>query len=371
MKIAIQAADLDAERIDGTRVYILNMLKRFGGIAPQDDFLIYHQRDFNSQLTPPVLPNYTIKKAGALCLWTQTRLAWDLWHDRPDALWMPMHNIPLVRRKGLRTVVTVHDLAYKYFPQHFPRKDLLLLNILGSAAINGADRLIAVSESTKRDILKFYPRVQEKNIRVIYHGFSDEYLQKEITTEESEGVLKNYKLQSQSYILYVGALQPRKNLERLVEAFELVKKNHPELKLVLAGSRAWQWAGIEACIQRSPFRQDIIITGTVGIETLRVLYRQAAVFAFPSLYEGFGIPILEAFASQVPVVTADNSSLREIAGEAALFCKDSDSVDLSEKLKMVLENPALTEELARKGIVQLTNFSWDKCARETLEWIRG
>src|SRR3989344_6841699 len=318
MKIAIQAADLDASRIDGTRVYILNLLRRFGGLAPRDDFYIYHKSEFNPELAPPDFPNYKIKKIKSPFLWTQTRFAWELLKDKPDILWMPMHNIPLMRSKKIKTVVTVHDLAYKYFPDYFPGKDLILLNMLGDMAIKNAGKLIAISESTKRDILKFYPSVNADKIRVIYHGFDAELFQKNIPDKEKNEILSKFKIQNSKFILYSGAIQPRKNLGRLIEAFEIFKKSplssslpkgeRDDLKLVLAGERAWLWKSILAKAENSPFKNDIIITGKLKFGDLSALTRSAGVYAYPSLYEGFGIPVLEAFASKVPVILSNNSS---------------------------------------------------------------
>ncbi|MCD6149982.1 glycosyltransferase family 4 protein [bacterium] len=378
MKIAIQAADLDHNRIDGTRVYLLNLLRHFGKISPNDEFLIYHRKNFNSELTPPELENYKIKKADFPFLWTQTRFAWEIWKDNPDALWMPMHNLPAVKRNDLKTIVTIHDLAFKYFPDHFPKKDLFKLNFLAGQAIKNADKIIAVSQSTKKDILKFYPKIKEEKIKVIYHGFDAELFHRQFPEEKVKKILTSYKLQVTNYILYVGAIQPRKNLETLIKAFELYKKelkikNYElrDLKLVLAGGKAWMWESTIEKIKKSPFKKDIILTGKISFEDLAVLYKNAGIFIFPSLYEGFGIPILEAFASGVPVICARNSSLSEVGGKAAEYFKGSDAEELRGKIEKVLSDKELQNLMIIKGKKQIEKFSWEKCARETLEWIKS
>lgn len=371
MKIAIQAADLDARRIDGTRVYLWNVLRQLGKIAPQDEFFIYHKQNFNPELTPPAFSNYRIKELGRFPFWTQTRLAFELQKNSPEALWMPMHNIPLVKKKNLQTTVTIHDLAFKYFPEHFPLRDRTELSLLTDLAIKRSDKIIAVSESTKKDILKFYPQIKEAKIHVIHHGFDQEFFSRPAALEIKEELATSHKLQAKKYILYVGALQPRKNLERLIDAFSRIKKNFPEMKLVLAGGKAWLWEGILQKAQSSPFQKDIIFIGQVGFEKARALYQQAAVFAFPSLYEGFGIPILEALAAGVPVVTANNSSLPEVGGDAALYADAENSEDLAEKIGKVLKDPNLQQEMIAKGKQQLQKFSWEKCAQETLKVIKS
>jgi glycosyltransferase involved in cell wall biosynthesis len=377
MKIAIQAADLDNKRIDGTRVYLLNVLKYLGKISPEDDFLIYHRREFNSELVPENFSNYKIKKVFSPCLWTQTGFACSLWQDDPDVLWMPMHNVPFLRRSKLKTVVTIHDLAFKIFPESFPKKDLRQINFLTDMAVRNCDKLIAISHSTKKDILKFYPKIDEDKIKVIHHGFDIELFQKEISENETEESLKTYNLKAGGYILYVGAIQPRKNLETLIRAFEKYRNNQQPtthnsqpVKLVFAGNRAWMWERVIERVENSPFRDDIILTGRVDFSILAALYRSAGLFIFPSLYEGFGIPVLEAMASKVPVICADNSSLREAGGEAAQYFYSSDSSELAEKIKKVLSDDGMRKSMIEKGIIQAEKFSWEKCARETLEWIK-
>jgi glycosyltransferase involved in cell wall biosynthesis len=368
MNIAIQAADLDAERIDGTRVYILHMLRRFGMIAPDDSFHIYHRTKFNPALAPPSFPNYIVKAMDFPFLWTQTRFAGEIFFHTPDVLWMPMHNLPFIRRKQMRTVVTVHDLAYKYFPQYFPKRDVLELNLLGDFAIRSADHLIAVSESTKRDILKWYPSVREENITVVYHGFDAELFSPERNGIEESRVKKFLGIDGK-YLLYSGAIQPRKNLEVSIEAFEILKRyeESKDLKLVLAGGDAWLADLVHAKATQSAFRDDILMPGQIAFRDLGHLLRGASAYVFPSLYEGFGIPVLEALASRVPVITADNSSLREVGGDAAEYFSAGDPAALAEKIRRVISDESLRSEMIARGLEHIKKFSWEKCARETLD----
>jgi glycosyltransferase involved in cell wall biosynthesis len=374
MRIAIQAADLDAPRIDGTRVYIWNLLKYFGKIDSSSDFLIYHKDQFNPQLTPADFPNYKITAKTLPCLWTQIRFAGMLWKDRPDILWMPMHNMPIIRRKNMKTVATIHDLAFKYFPETFTKKDLFKINLLTKVAVNFADKIITVSQSSKRDILKFYPEVKEENIRVIYHGFDAEVFEKERDLKKEEDVKKKYNING-PYIIYIGAIQPRKNLETLIEAFNIIKSKASSgtdnLNLVLAGERAWLSDTVFEKIEASPHQKDIKATGKVSFDDLGHLLRGTQVFVFPSLYEGFGIPVLESFASRVPVICANNSSLPEVGGEAALYFEEKDPNDLAEKINQILSSEMLRNELIAKGQEQIKKFSWEKCAQETLEYLKG
>ena len=371
MHIAIHASDLDHDRLDGTRVYLFNILKNFGKLDQNDFFSIYHQDEFNPQLIPPSFSNYVVKKIPFPLLWTQTRFAFEIFRDAPDVLWMPVHNIPIYRRKNLKVVVTIHDLAFKIFPDYFTKKDLTKLNKLSDMAIIASDHIIAVSYSTKNDILKFYPQINADKITVVYHGFDPELFQREISQEESEKVLSKLKTQNSKFILYVGAIQPRKNLEVLISAFERIKEKNPELKLVFAGAPAWKYQKTLDKIAASKFSDDIIVTGNLDFEKISILYQNAKMFVFPSLYEGFGIPVLEAMAAKTPVILARNSSLMEVGGEAALYFETENSADLANCMQKIIEDDVLREELVRKGNEQAANFSWEKCARETLNILRS
>ena len=373
MRIAIHAADLDHRRVDGTRVYLFNMLKNFGKINSQDSFLIYHQNDFNPQLKPPVFANYSVKKSSFPLLWTQTAFAFEIWRDKPDVLWMPVHNLPILHRRNLKIIVTIHDLAFKIFPDYFTKKDLLKLNKLSDMAIKKADKIIAVSQSTKNDILKFYPEILEEKIEVIHHGFDAEIFQKKYSAETTNKLLESYKLKAKSYLVYVGAIQPRKNLEILIESFEKIKKEssgwRTDLKLVIAGAPAWKAENTLQKITASEFKNDIIVTGNLEFEKIAMLYQNAKIFVFPSLYEGFGIPVLEAMAAGTPVVCARNSSLVEAGGEAALYFKTKDSNDLAVCINKIIENETLEKEFIQKGFEHARKFSWEKCAQETLDYL--
>lgn len=371
MNIAIQASDLDHQRIDGTRVYMKEILKRFGTLDPVTEFDLYHRGVFNPNLAPPEFTNYQEKKRPFPFAWMQTRFAWELFREKPEKLWLPIQAAPLFVPSATEVTATIHDLAFKRHPETFPKLDLLKLNVLLDVAVRRADKLIAVSQSTKDDLLHFFPDLPEERIRVIHHGFDSEFFGTKLPDEILGETLLHHALKPQTYVLYVGALQPRKNLTRLIEAFDIAKKSMFEMKLVLAGEPAWLADGILAARKKSAYKEDIILTGRASFEEVRALYQGARLFAFPSLYEGFGLPVLEAFASDVPVLSASNSSLREVGGRAALYCNASSVHDIAEKLERLWSEEELRAELVARGREQLKKFSWDRCARETLEYIKS
>lgn len=370
MSIVIQASDLDHARIDGTRVYLRELLKRFGPLSPETEFFLYHRQRFNPALAPPRYTNYTERAIPFPYAWMQTRFALEMFRQRPEKLFLPIQAAPFFLPQGIDCVATIHDLAFKKFPETFPQHHLWKLNFMLDTAVRQANRLIAVSESTKRDLLEFFPELSPEKITVIHHGFDAEFFGQRLPAAEVSAVLNTWRLSRQQYALYVGALQPRKNLVRLIQAFEEAKQGNAEMKLVLAGEPAWLADSILRAREESRYRADIILTGRTDFAALRALYQGARLFAFPSLYEGFGLPLLEAFASGVPVLTADNSSLREVAGSGALYVDARDVGAMSSQLSDLWRNESLQSRLVMNGDQELRRFSWEKTAAETLRIIQ-
>jgi len=370
MRITINAADLDHPRIDGTRIYIQNLLKNFGLQDKEDRFLIYHKNNFNPQLSFPKFENYEIIKKPFPFWWTQTRFAWEMLRDAPDILFMPMHSLPLFRSKKIKTVITIHDLAFKFFPDHFPKKDLRRLNFFTNYAVKNSDKIIAISNSTKNDLLKIYPKINADKIRVIYHGYDKDLFHENISREKIEKIKKRYMLHVLRYILFVGTIQPRKNIETLLEAFEILRKKqeYKDLGLVIAGSPGWMAENIVEKIKKTP---GAIMTGKFETEDLPALIAGAEVFVLPSLYEGFGLPVLEAMACGTPVAVADNSSLGEVIGDAGVLFDPYSSEKIAGALMDIFENEKLRNALREKGLERVKKFSWEKCAQETLNFLRS
>ncbi len=370
MRIAINAADLDYSRVDGTRIYIWNLLKNFGLLDKKDQFLIYHKNKFNPQLSFTIFENYKILEKPFPFWWTQMRFGWEIFREKPDVLWMPMHSLPYLRSRKTKTVVTIHDLAFKFFPDHFPRKDLRRLNWFTDYAVRQADKLIAVSHSTKKDLLKIYPKLPEEKINVIYHGYDKELFRENISDEKVKKITAKYQISDTKYIIYVGTLQPRKNLNVLIEAFENLRqsKSYQDLKLVIAGDLGWLF---EDFIKRVKDNSNIVVTGKFETKDLPALLKGAQVFVLPSLYEGFGLPVLEAMACGTPVVAANNSSLAEIVGRAGILFDAYSSQNLTGVLRRILKDDNLRDELRIRGLERAKDFSWEKCAHETLEWLKS
>ncbi|MDI6777809.1 MAG: glycosyltransferase family 1 protein [Patescibacteria group bacterium] len=369
MRIAINAADLDHQRIDGTRIYIWNMLKNFGLLEKEGQFLIYHKSEFNSELTFPIFENYKIKSLKFPFWWTQTRFAWEMFREKPDVLWMPMHSLPFMRSEKTKTVVTIHDLAFKFFPHFFPKKDLRRLNYFTDYAVKNADKLIAVSNSTKNDILKLYPEIREEKIKVIYHGYDKDLFNENFSLDEIKKTNTKYQIPYTKYIIYVGAIQPRKNIGVLIDAFKFLRRveSYKDTGLVIAGDLGWLYDDTVSKIKKT---KNVFATGKFETKDLPALLRGAEAFVLPSLYEGFGLPAIEAMACGTPVIAANNSSISEITGGAGLLFDAYKSEGLAGTLKKILESAKLRDDLRKKGLERVKDFSWEKCANETLEWLK-
>src|SRR6266852_2276528 len=273
---------------------------------------------------------------------------------------------PLVR---CRSVVTIHDCIHLMFPQYLPNRLALSYarTSIGLAA-RRATRVLTVSESSKRDILRFVDTQPEK-IDVIYNAY-DLRFAVEPREEDVSRVRERYQLQDE-FVLYAGNVKPHKNLERLIEAFHLVRRRGLDhLKLVLIGDEISRYAALRRAVHRHQLHQYVRFLGYMPEETLAVMYRLAGVFVFPSLYEGFGLPPLEAMASGTAVVTSNVSSLPEVAGGAAVLVDPYDPDAIAEGIHRVLTDEALRRDLRRKGVARAHQFSWEASVRRVHEIYR-
>lgn len=261
--------------------------------------------------------------------------------------------IPALLR-SIPTVTTLFDFVSFLFPESHQRKAVILEKIWMRGAISFSKKLIAISEHTKRDATKLF-KVNPHKITVTH-----------LAPSLSEGGRK-VQLNGQNIILFIGTLEPRKNISRLVEAFNRLRNDNITSTLILVGSWGWQSKGIKRAINQSPFREDIQVLGYMESVDKSFIYRQAAVFAFPSLYEGFGLPPLEAMACGIPVVTSNVSSLPEVVGDAAVLVDPSNIDEIYQALKRILIDRDFADQLVIKGRAQVKKFDWQRTADQTME----
>ncbi len=264
--------------------------------------------------------------------------------------------------KSGKTVVTVHDLAFRRFPRYIEKKNLAFLNDNLPRTLAKADKIIAVSRFTKDELLKFFP-VPERKIKVIHEGI-DESFRRINDWVQLDEVREKYKL-PKKFLLWVGTLEPRKNISGLLEAFAVFKgRSNTDYKLVLVGKKGWNYQGFFEKMKNLSLADDVFLTEYVADKDLPFIYNLAEVFIFPSFYEGFGLPPLEAMACGLPVITTP--ALREVVEEAALMVSPQDVPGMARGMAEVLENTELKADLIQKGFEQAGKFSWEKAASETL-----
>jgi glycosyltransferase involved in cell wall biosynthesis len=355
MRIGIDASRATAAQRTGTELYARRLIEALAALAPPHTLRLYFRDDPGPWLAAhPAVERRVIPFPR---LWTHLRLSWALLAERPrpDVLFVPAHVLPLAH--PLPSVVTVHDLGYHHFPDAHPPRQRRYLEWSTRRAARAATHLFADSQATARDLTAIYG-VREQKITVVYPGY-DESLRR----VDPAAVRARYQLPAE-YVLHVGTLQPRKNLARLIEAVASLRAAHPSLHLVLAGRPGWlaepilRLAGEHgAWVRLLDYVPDADLAG---------LYSGARVLAFPSLYEGFGFPVLEALACGTPVVCANTSSLPELAGPAALTVDPLDTVALAAALGRVLAEPALRAELLAAAPAQLARFTWARAAEAAL-----
>jgi len=299
--------------------------------------------------------------------WTQARLSLEMIFHPVDVLFVPAHTVPLIHPKN--TIVTIHGLEYEFCPEAYSWFERMYMRWSIKRSCRWASRIIAVSENTKRDLMRLY-KVAEGKISVIYEGIGSEIsnFQFPISNKIPNPKISNYK----NYFLFVGRLEDRKNIPGIVEAFEILKRKYKILqKLILVGKFGFGGEEIKNKINASEHKSDIIMTGYLSDEEKYYLLSNADVFLFPTFYEGFGLPILEAQSVGTPVVTSNISSMPEVAGDSAILVDPKDSNAIAEAVHELISDESWKNDIIEKGFENVKRFSWEKCAREVSGLLRS
>ncbi len=264
------------------------------------------------------------------------------------------------------TVVTIYDLSFLLFPRSFQRLRRFYLGLFTRISAQKARRVIAVSENTRRDIVRLLEIPPEK-VEVIHCGVG------EIFRPLPEGEVDNFRRRRglpERFILFIGTLEPRKNVATLIEAYSLLIARYPSLKLIIGGAKGWFCEGIFAEVDRLGLQGRVLFPGYIPQRELPFWYNAAELFVYPSLYEGFGLPPLEAMACGTPVIASDASSLPEVVGEAGMLVNPLDVEALAEAMGHVLSDEALRRGMSERGLKRARRFSWRKMAHETVQLYR-
>ncbi len=363
MLIGIDASRATVAQRTGTEGYSLHIIRGLIALGSTHRFRLYF-RDQPPDSLIPLAENVEIQVITRPRLWTHTGLGPAVRRNPPDVLFVPSHVIPWPHVSGVPAVVTVHDLGYLHYPDRHPPLERLYLGWSTRHSARVARRVIAVSRATAHDLVALNGVPQDR-IRVVYSGI-DESLCPVTDAAAIEALRARLGIPG-PYVLHVGRLQLRKNLVRLVEAFDQIKNTAEGLSLVLAGRPGWGHQQLLRRIVQLDLSDRVILPGYISDEDLPALYSGAQLYAFPSLYEGFGFPALEAMACGVPVVCANTSSLPELVGNAALTVAPTDTVALAEAIRRLLTDNALRQQLITRGLERVRSFTWEAAARATLE----
>jgi glycosyltransferase involved in cell wall biosynthesis len=321
-------------------------------------------------------------------LWTMARLSFEMLISRLDLLFVPAHIIPLVSPKN--TVTTIHDVGFLRYPKLYSQKELKYHRFGLRQAVKKARKIITISEFSKRELVDLC-KIKPSRIEVIHLGFSPRYkyfcypeprcisgrripLNNQRDSSADRHRSHNGRLyKDTSYILYTGRLEYKKNTPCLISAFARFKKQNQDLphKLVLVGSLGVGGGKVLENIKKYNLENEVIMPGWVAEEDLFRIFSRASLFVFPSLYEGFGIPVLEAMASLVPVCASRRAAIPEVAGDAALFFDPENEEEMALAIAEALKNKGLRRELVARGKQRILAFSWEKCAKKTLEILKS
>ncbi len=357
MRLAIDASRVTVERVTGTERYAIRMIEEILRQNHTHAITLY----FRNQPPRDLFPTEFIRRPDLLTrrvipfprAWTHARFAAALTAERHDLVWVPAHTLPFLFPG--KAAVTVHDLGYRHFPAAHPFDQRLYLDLTTPWSAARAAVVLADSHATAADLTRFYGTRREK-VHVVYPGVDA------LTIENTAAVREKYKLPDH-YWLFIGTLQPRKNIARIVQAYQRWRDDHPldRAALVLAGAEGWlfdpEWVeGVDG----------VILPGFVDDADKGALYAGAVGLVFPSLYEGFGFPVVEAMHCGTPVITSNTSSLIELAGDAAILVDPLDVDAIATSMGAISDDSALRAELIEKGYAQAKRFTWDSAASAAL-----
>jgi glycosyltransferase involved in cell wall biosynthesis len=358
MRIAIDARKLHDF---GIGTYVQNLLRQLARLDADSEYVLFCRKQDRDALDA-LGPNFrtSVDSASPYSIREQASIPSHLLRERVDVYHSPHYVLPPL--VPCRSVVTIHDCIHLMFPQYLPnRLAYAYAKMFMWWAAHRSARVLTVSEASKRDILHYFAIPDEKVI-VIHNGL-DERFRVPPPDTEIHRVRERFQLNEQ-FILYAGNVKPHKNVERLIDAFHILHTNGFEhLKLLIIGSDISKYATLRRAIHTHDLHKYVRFLGFVSDETLAALYRLSAVFVFPSLYEGFGFPPLEAMASGTPVVASNLSSLPEVLGDAALLVDPYDANALADAIRRVLLDDALRRDLSARGLAKVQEYSWEQAAR--------
>ena len=359
MRIGVDARSL-SEPIAGIGRYTLSLLELMVLDKSHEWVLYSHRPILHGQWG---MQNVTVRALsfpkwvrGLYVPWSQFILPLWVKQDSIDLFWSPAHRLPRHLPKSIASVVTIHDLVWRHAPETMKSFGRFLDAKFMPEAIRIADQVIAVSESTERDLVSEVPEAKGK-VNVVYEATSLDFVDFSKKFDKVDG----------EYILFVGTLEPRKNLARLIEAYSMLSESlRDKYSLVIVGGKGWGGVNLSNVIESSNVASNVKVLGYLQDNELKLLYHNAILFTMPSLYEGFGLPLLEAMSAGVPILTSNVSSMPEIAKESALYIDPYSVESIGTGITNMLMNDKLRESMSKYGLARAKQFSWDSASKETI-----
>ncbi len=380
-KICLDATPI-RNKPSGVGVYTLNLINALAKLQDSENFKldIYFQPTFKNWLSQNLSPNELIQSYSPHCLSIPVTVTNALMRfpnpflayferslNEPDLVQGTDHFVYPCRKS--RNIMTIHDLTFIKYPEYVPTIVKTYLTRIKNC-LKWTNAIITFSENTKRDLIELL-KIDADKIHVTYQAsrYHQDYLNNQLIEELKSNCLYNF---TKPYFLFVSTLEPRKNIITLIQAFNYLKKHYKiEHQLVLIGQAGWKYQPILEAINQSPYHTEIHHLNYLSDDLVALFYSQAEVFIYPSFYEGFGLPVLEAMTLGTPVITSNTSSLPEITGNAALLINPNQPTELAEAMLKIISDRIFRDKLISQGKEQARKFSWEKTAQTTLKIYRS
>ncbi len=359
MKIAIDVRTAAGQKA-GKGWYTFHIVKKMLELDHENEYLLY-TRDKIAAFDNYKNSTQKVVDGGGF-LW-HYKTAKDLKKQQVDIFFSPTSYItPVLVPKGIKVVLTVHDLVAFLFPNQHNKKAVYIEKMFLKKALKRADFICTVSQNTKRDIIHKF-NCDDKKIDTVYCSADSGFVPHK--KQELTDFAKKTNL-PKDFFLAVGTLEPRKNFKTLIEAFALVQKKHPQTHLIIVGKEGWDYRGIYDAVKFNYLNKKVHFLGYLSVESLANLYNLARAFVFPSFYEGFGIPPLEALKCGCPVIASYTSSIPEVVGDAGILVNPESKENIAAAMIKVYEDSELREQLRNEGFIQSKKFSWEASARKMI-----
>lgn len=369
LRVGVNALYLIPGGVGGTEIYLRNLLGALSEIDRRSEYFVYINRETGVDLCPPqanFAPVETRVKASfrpGRLLWEQLRLPSYTSSDRLDILFSPGFTTPSWGRG--RRVTVIHDLQHKRQPQNFGRIERMAWDWCVAQAVKSSSMIITVSESSKKDIIEFYG-VSPDDVRVVAHGVENDFFDLKMNETYGPEIPTEAGLPDAPYLLAVSTVHPHKNWERLLAAYESVAREEEDLQLAVVGLPGKSWDDVNAIIEAKELSQRVHLLGWQPRKTLIGLFKYAEALVFPSTFEGFGMPVLEAMAAGVPIACSDIPPLRELADGCASFFDPTSSDDMAAAIRGLRRDEFQRTKFVTAGIERAKNSTWHRAAEQTL-----